>query len=196
MKLWTNRGKKKPVDRRDPANCRVTSIKLQDMQGRFVDAKFGDTVCVRCTSSSVAASQEGTIDGFTEHRTRVLIKGRYRYFNDNNLMFLRAADAKKTEALCEVEVAPSITEEDKDKDVITINSDEMEKYFDDLGNYITNYSLAATNLALHLALGREKFESKSCDKFDGQKARIELTNRIDKFTTFITGLKNGVIIEE
>ena len=73
------------------------------MQGGFIDAKFCDTVCVQCTSSSVAASQKGIIDGLTEHRTHVLIKGEYCYF------MITISN--------QVEVTPSITEEDKDKDI-------------------------------------------------------------------------------
>lgn len=77
---WTRYGKKKPVDHRDTRGERATEVQLLDMHGKTLLANFGDTVLVHSSSLGASARQEGTIDGFTEHRVRMLLEEGIRNF--------------------------------------------------------------------------------------------------------------------
>ena len=197
------------MDRRDATNRRVTTIQLKDRHGRIVEAKFGDVVRIRGASGGAAANQEGTIDGFTEHRTRVLLSGcsSCRFFKDENLMFVRSTQTSTPRISREVKVSPSVVEEDEiEEDHLTVDTHDSvlacnpngdpETYFTDLTKHISNYALASTDLAIHLVLGRKHFQKKNQGRFDGRKARHEFNKRLEHLNTFLDGLKNGIILED
>ena len=186
----------------------MTTIKLKDRHGHIVDAKFGDVVPVCCASGGAAANQEGTIDGFTEHRTRVLLSGSSgcRFFKDDNLMFVRSTQTGSPRVSRDVKVSPSVVKEDEnEEDSVSVDtndskmacnpSGDLETYFDDLTKYISSYSIASTDLAIHLVLGRKHFQKKHQGRFDGRKARAEFNRRMEHLTKFLDGLKNGVLLE-
>jgi len=88
--------RKKPGDRIDSEGVRVTRIMLVDHSGRNVEAKYGDIVRVRNTTSGKSANKEGTLVGFTQHRTRVYLNFKLRHFSDRNLEFVRPGEVKES----------------------------------------------------------------------------------------------------
>mmetsp|Transcript_9033 Transcript_9033/g.13085 ORF Transcript_9033/g.13085 Transcript_9033/m.13085 type:complete len:102 (+) Transcript_9033:150-455(+) len=88
--------RKKPGDRMDSEGVRVTRIMLVDHSGRNVEAKYGDIVRVRNTTSGKSANKEGMLVGFMQHRTRVYLNFKLRHFSDRNLEFVRPGEVKES----------------------------------------------------------------------------------------------------
>ena len=120
---WTKRGKIKPVDRKYNRGKRVTEINLLNEADEMVVARFGDVVRVRGSSFGATAMEFGTIDGFTEHRVRVLVGGKVRNFAEKNLMFVRPAPSRSRASSGDRTVTP---DRPTSQAVITILDDESE----------------------------------------------------------------------
>ena len=87
---------KKPGDRIDSEGVRVTRIMLVDYSERKVEAKYGDIVQVRNTTSGKSDNKEGILVGFTEQRTQVYLNHKLRHFSDRNLEFVRPGEEKES----------------------------------------------------------------------------------------------------
>ena len=106
---WTKRGKIRPVGRNDNRGKRVAEVRLLNEAEEVVVARFGDVVRVRGSSFGATTMEFGTIDGFTEHRVRVLVGGKVRSFAEKNLMFVRPSPCRNRASSRDRTVTPERT---------------------------------------------------------------------------------------
>jgi len=208
---WTKHGKIKPVDRKDNRGKRVTEIHLLNEADEMVVARFGDVVRVRGSSFGATAMEFGTIDGFTEHRVRVLVGGKVRNFVEKNLMFVRPSPCRNRASSRDRTVTPERT---TSQTVITIVDDESEasssgssdgeeivdpraepeKYFEQLGDIIETYTSSATDLAMCLVRGRQVFDGHGSE-LSSREVLLEFNRRMKSFREFTEGLKAGRLVK-
>jgi len=207
--------KLKPEDRKDEHGARVSSIRLLDREGNYVDTKCRDFVCVRYTSSSATANEEGVVDGFTPQRTRVLVKGKYRFYRDENLMFVRCGPSPARAEQCvaspvvaeqiqavpmQVGAAPPfrgaipvVAIEDEEPTNTADRKDEINDYFDQLETLMETCMEVTVAMNIHIERGRELFRAHRNERnLEAHLSRIrtESERRWMGFSEFVARIRD------